>query len=205
MDSVLKFPPTFSALCADSQDDIENTLSDDGAFNQLGYDEDQPECLFHSDGVEDEDPEFVVPMTHAVEDPRFGNLVSAPGITAEKISVSYTKAARKLDVRQMKRSFWQVLAETPSHAKMEGEKPFSALYQEAAKHLTEKNRTNMNLAIAFVATLSLCNEKHLVLTPEEASSDFLVSQAPDPHENSRRRSPRVVYTSSTEESSEDSS
>lgn len=122
-------------------------------------------------------------MSNPVADLRYDTLISAPGILADLLRVPYRKAARGLNVKQLRESFWKVLTKSSASQHMESAKSFRELYTEVLPHLTEKNKVNMNLPIAFVTTLSLCNEKHLVLTAEGDSSDFSVSQAPIPLES----------------------
>lgn len=63
---------------------------------------------------------------------------------------------------------------------MNGEKPFSQLYVEVQPILSQMNRKNVSLPLAFVSILLLCNEKHLMLKPE-SELDFSVYQAPNPY------------------------
>ena len=110
----------------------------------------------------------------------YETLVAAPGIIADECTPSYRRVAKKLNIRQMKESFWKVLTNNDGSRMMTGSKSFSHLYQEVRKYLSVTNKKNMSLPIAFVAALIVCNEKHLELTMLEDSVDFTLSQAPDP-------------------------
>ena len=78
-----------------------------------------------------------------MDDVGYDNLISAPGIVAEKLVIAYTKAAKKFNVRQMKESYWKVLTEENDSETMTGEKPFSELYQEVLPLLSMTNRKNI--------------------------------------------------------------
>ena len=126
---------------------------------------------------------LVPPCCQSLEDSKYDTLVTAPGIIAKKDSLTYTRAAKKLNMRQMRKSFWKVLTNDDGSEKMRGSKTFSELYDEALKHLSAMNQKNISLPIAFVTALTVCNEKHLELKMCENSMDFSLSQAPDPYEN----------------------
>lgn len=63
---------------------------------------------------------------------------------------------------------------------MDGEKSFSQLFDDVQPHLSQMNRKNVSLPLAFVSMLLLCNEKHLMLKSEN-EYDFKVYQAPNPY------------------------
>ncbi|OQR72866.1 condensin complex subunit 2-like [Tropilaelaps mercedesae] len=169
----------------DDADDRPVSPCADDYFSELGRDGEHADRDFNLDNVEAVDNEFNAHCSQpGDEELGYDNLISAPGIVAEKLAIGYTKAAKKFNVRQMKESYWKVLTSTGESSEkteiMDGEKCFSKLYEDVQPHLSQINRKNVSLSLAFVSILLLCNEKHLMLKPEN-ECDFMVYQAPNPY------------------------
>ncbi|XP_003746665.1 uncharacterized protein LOC100899088 [Galendromus occidentalis] len=141
----------------------------DGEITESGFD--------LNEGAEED---YEVPACEPSEDSRYDTLISAPGILAEKLYIAYTKRAKRYDIRQMKNAFWDVLTDGEPSVQMRGAKAFAGMYATALPKLSRTNQENISLPVAFVATLMLSSEKHLELTRIENTSDFSVSQAPEP-------------------------
>ncbi|XP_022700779.1 condensin complex subunit 2-like [Varroa jacobsoni] len=166
----------------DDADDRPVSPCADDHFSDLGRDVEHADRDFNIENVEAVDNDFNVPYSQPAEDELgYDNLISAPGVVAEKLVIAYTKAAKKFNVRQMKESYWKVLTNSMDKAEaMDGEKSFSQLFDDVQPHLSQMNRKNVSLPLAFVSMLLLCNEKHLMLKSEN-EYDFKVYQAPNPY------------------------
>ena len=165
----------------DDADDRPLSPCADDLFSELGRDGDHAERDFNLDNIEAIENDFGVPPTQPTDEAGYENLISAPGIVAEKLAIAYTKAAKKFNVRQMKESYWKVLTDDTNTDTMKGEMPFTKLYQEVLPYLSPTNKKNISIPLAFVSALMLCNEKHLILKPGRDETEFIVSQAPDPY------------------------
>ncbi|XP_003746723.1 condensin complex subunit 2 [Galendromus occidentalis] len=169
----------------DDADDRPVSPCADDLFSELGRDAEHAERDFNLDNIEAVENDFGVPPSQPLDEAGYDNLISAPGIIAEKLAIAYTKAAKKFNVRQMKESYWKVLTKETNTETMKGEKPFSELYHEVVQYLSATNRKNISVPLAFVSALMLCNEKHLVLKPGVNDTEFTISQAPDPYTTSK--------------------
>lgn len=97
----------------DDADDRPVSPCADDHFSDLGRDAEHADRDFNIENVEAVDNDFNVPYSQPAEDELgYDNLISAPGVVAEKLVIAYTKAAKKFNVRQMKESYWKVGTET---------------------------------------------------------------------------------------------
>lgn len=113
------------------------------------------------------------------------NLVAAPKI-ANKIFIPYSLRAKKIDMRQLKKTIWKCLTRTISDKEnidireaveqeladnVKEEKSFCSVYQDLPKFLSKSNSEALSLPIAFVSMLHLANEKNLEVKSSENLDD----------------------------------
>lgn len=118
------------------------------------------------------------------------NLVAAPKI-ANKIFIPYSLRAKKIDMRQLKKTIWKCLTRTISDKEnidireaveqeladnVKEEKSFCSVYQDLPKFLSKSNSEALSLPIAFVSMLHLANEKNLEVKSSENLDDLRVKQ-----------------------------
>ncbi|XP_009878117.1 PREDICTED: condensin complex subunit 2 [Charadrius vociferus] len=118
------------------------------------------------------------------------NLIAEPQ-KVNKIAMQYAKTAKKMDMKGLKISMWDLL--THGHKKetvaemedaekeedvsvVEGEKVFSSITKELLHRLPSAMAKNLSVPLAFVCLLHLANEKNLKLEGTEDLSDVLVKQ-----------------------------
>ncbi|XP_074641722.1 condensin complex subunit 2-like [Tubulanus polymorphus] len=119
------------------------------------------------------------------------NLLEQPK-KVSKIDIAYAKAAKKMDVKKLKHSMWNVLMVPPEGDKVQendetpqtprlndsvnGTHTFSELVDVLPNKVSKNMAKNLSVPIAFVCLLHLANEKNLVLKPSEDMSDFTITQ-----------------------------
>lgn len=118
------------------------------------------------------------------------NLVAAPKLTS-KIFIPYSLRAKKIDMRQLKKSIWRSLTKSVSdkeninireaveqemNDRVKDEKSFCTVYKDLPKLLSKANADALSLPIAFVSLLHLANEKNLEVKSSDDLSDLLVRQ-----------------------------
>ncbi|XP_029161886.1 condensin complex subunit 2 [Nylanderia fulva] len=111
------------------------------------------------------------------------NLVAAPKL-ANKISIEYCLKAKKIDMRQLKKSIWRICTDNvePTNVnemenaemKMKESKKFSNVYKALPKLLTKSNVEALSVPISFISLLHLANEKTLKLISSPDLSDITV-------------------------------
>uniref|UniRef100_A0A7M4F4L1 Condensin complex subunit 2 n=1 Tax=Crocodylus porosus TaxID=8502 RepID=A0A7M4F4L1_CROPO len=119
------------------------------------------------------------------------NLVTEPK-KVNKIEIQYAKMAKKMDMKKLKQTMWdllteakqkQALAEQSKDAEEEvaavvmGEKVLSNLTKELPHRLPSVMAQNLSIPLAFSCLLHLANEKNLRLQGVEDLSDVLIQQA----------------------------
>ncbi|XP_068030683.1 condensin complex subunit 2 isoform X2 [Anomalospiza imberbis] len=100
----------------------------------------------------------------------------------QKISIQYARTAKRMDMRRLKRSMWELLTEQGegeeggegTDREMAGEKTLSDITKDLLHRLPPAMATNLSVPLAFVCLLHLANEKNLRLESIEDLSDILV-------------------------------
>ncbi|XP_012141797.1 condensin complex subunit 2 [Megachile rotundata] len=114
------------------------------------------------------------------------NLVAAPKLT-NKLSIAYCVRAKKVDMKQLKKSIWTCLINNrhdstketekrESINKMNEKKCFSQIYKTLPNLLTKTNNESLSFPISFVSLLHLANEKVLKITSSSDLADLIVEQ-----------------------------
>lgn len=115
------------------------------------------------------------------------NLVAAPKLV-NKVSIAYCLKAKKIDMRQLKKSIWSCLKSTNNNnaASTGGEtaaddadtmregKQFSDVYKMLPKLLTKTNAEALSVPISFISLLHLANEKGLQIHSVPDMSDIII-------------------------------
>lgn len=109
------------------------------------------------------------------------NLVAAPKLT-NKISIAYSIYAKRIDMRQLKKSIWKSLTvnnnkenkKNQEEDKIKGNKSFSEIYKALPNILTKTNIEALSFPISFVSLLHLANEKTLKIQSLPDMSDLLI-------------------------------
>jgi condensin complex subunit 2 len=115
-------------------------------------------------------------------------LVAEPAKVA-KISINYTKVAKKVDVKALKTAIWDDLCDDPPTSTTQKEKEKE---KEQDEFIGERNFQSMlssvegrvgkdvgevSVALCFICVLHLCNEKGLSLS-QEGIEDLHISSKP---------------------------
>ncbi|XP_072213075.1 condensin complex subunit 2 [Excalfactoria chinensis] len=117
------------------------------------------------------------------------NLIAEPQ-KVSKIAIQYAKTAKKMDMKRLKQSMWDLLADIQKNsvAQIEdvekqsdmsvvmGEKAFSSVTKELLHRLPSVMAKNLSVPLAFACLLHLANEKNLKLNGMEDLSDIIVKQ-----------------------------
>ncbi|KAF7383539.1 hypothetical protein HZH66_012889 [Vespula vulgaris] len=116
------------------------------------------------------------------------NLVTAPILT-NKIFLQYPLRAKKIDMRQLKKTIWKSLTETSNKNdtndmektnqnentnKIKESKHFNTVYKTLPNELSKVNVEALSVPIAIVSLLHLANEKCLKLSSLPDMSDIIV-------------------------------
>lgn len=112
------------------------------------------------------------------------NLVAAPKL-ANKIPITYCLKAKKIDMRQLKKSIWKLCTndnvdlinineENSETSVMKESKQFSNMYKMLPKLLTKTNNEALSVPISFISLLHLANEKTLKIESLSDMSDIIV-------------------------------
>lgn len=113
------------------------------------------------------------------------NLVAAPKL-ANKIPITYCLKAKKIDMRQLKKSIWKLctndhvdlininMVENTETSVMKESKQFSDIYKMLPKLLTKTNIEALSVPISFISLLHLANEKTLKIDSLPDMSDIIV-------------------------------
>lgn len=118
------------------------------------------------------------------------NLITAPKL-ANKISITYCLKAKRIDMRQLKKSIWKCLiksstdadttntVETPEKAvksTMKEPKQFNDIYKKLPGLLTKNNAEALSVPLFFISLLHLANEKTLNMCSSPDMSDITVEK-----------------------------
>ncbi|EFN83682.1 Condensin complex subunit 2 [Harpegnathos saltator] len=160
---------------ADYCPDVHNGDYDEGRDNN-----DENECNF-----EFEDDNNALATQGFTGD----NLIAAPKL-ANKISIAYCLKAKRIDMRQLKKSIWKCLKSTDSEDNthiaeaveqtesdtMKEPKLFNDVYKMVPKLLTKNNVEALSVPLFFISLLHLTNEKTLSLCSFPDMSDITVEK-----------------------------
>ncbi|XP_007476595.1 condensin complex subunit 2 isoform X1 [Monodelphis domestica] len=128
---------------------------------------------------------------NGLDNPMYGELkLVAEPQKVNKIEIHYAKTAKKMDMKRLKQSMWNLLidgqekeavAENETEPKknldiVPDEKIFSDLTKDLLKNLPPLMAQNLSVPLAFACLLHLANEKNLTLKVVEDLSDVLVMQ-----------------------------
>ncbi|XP_041757305.1 condensin complex subunit 2 isoform X2 [Coregonus clupeaformis] len=103
-----------------------------------------------------------------------------------KIEINYAKTAKKMDMKRLKNTMWNLLTDSLEKPAKEvknvetsvvfGEKVFSQTTQTLLQSLPPTMAQNLSVPLAFVALLHLANEKNLELIKVDDMSDIIIKQ-----------------------------
>ncbi|XP_067396351.1 condensin complex subunit 2 [Emydura macquarii macquarii] len=173
------FCPALKAGDSDDDNDPLDFIGQGGTFNLTAHPEggmDQYEELNRGLGVD---------ITTYGE----SNLVAEPQ-KVNKIEIHYAKTAKKMDMKRLKRTMWDLLTDgqkeqlkqkevaekEPDSARVAGRKVFSGITKDLLQRLPSVMAQNLSVPLAFACLLHLANEKNLQLEGVEDLSDVLVKQ-----------------------------
>lgn len=118
------------------------------------------------------------------------NLVEAPKMP-EKMFIPFSRRAKKIDMRALKRSIWQHVIGTNNDNdnvdvnerkgdnivdKVSDLKKFSDLVKVLPKMLAKNNAEALSVPIAFISLLHLANEKNLQIDSSDDGIDLYIRQ-----------------------------
>lgn len=120
------------------------------------------------------------------------NLVAQPNKVA-KIDIAYAKTAKKMDVKRLKNSIWNMLCGPAEENKenqggqqqekehiqekhVNGVHSFQSLLQELPQNVSKGMAKNLSVPIAFVCLLHLANEKTLKICSDSSMADLEIAQ-----------------------------
>ncbi|NXH67552.1 CND2 protein, partial [Hydrobates tethys] len=172
------FCPALQAADSDDDNDPVQFVGQTGEFNLTAHPEGQDAELNRAVGD--------------VDITAYGelNLIAEPQ-KVNKIAIQYAKAAKKMDMKRLKKNMWDLLTdgqEDETVAEVEdaeeetdtsvvaGEKVFSNITKELLHRLPSAMANNLSVPLAFACLLHLANEKNLKLEGTEDLSDVLVKQ-----------------------------
>lgn len=117
------------------------------------------------------------------------NLVAAPKLI-NKIPIAFSVQAKRIDMRQLKKSIWKSLSMKTDNStvqekntenaveeeenKMSESKEFSKIYKTLPNMLTKTNTEALSFPISFVSLLHLANEKTLKIRSLPDMSEIIV-------------------------------
>ncbi|TGZ49485.1 condensin complex subunit 2-like [Temnothorax longispinosus] len=158
----------------DTQEYCPNVEHDDD-YDDYGSRDDNDDCNFS-------DTAAVLGSQGLIGD----NLVAAPKLV-NKIPIAYCLKAKKIDMRQLKKSIWSCLRSTSDNATaanaqetvdeadtMKESKQFSDVYKALPKLLTKSNAEALSVPISFISMLHLANEKGLKVCSVPDMSDLII-------------------------------
>ncbi|XP_043284470.1 condensin complex subunit 2 [Venturia canescens] len=165
--------------------DYNNELDTTDYCPNIGTDDQPPnEDGIHNTGGFDGADEMT-PMTQAFTG---DNLVEAPKVNS-KIFIPFSQRAKKIDMRQLKKSIWKQLSaldiqreniepqsSLACSEKMVGTKNFNAIYKNLPKMLSKTNSEALSFPIAVISLLHIANEKCLEIKSNEDYSDLIIRQ-----------------------------
>ncbi|XP_050482744.1 condensin complex subunit 2-like [Bombus huntii] len=157
----------------DNENDISNycpyVSNEDYALNEDNND------LENNDEVENDEAEAQMIFTG-------DNLVAIPKLT-NKISIAYSTRAKRIDMRQLKKSIWKSLTmcndtenieNREKENRMKENRCFSEVCKTLPNLLTKANIEVLSFPISFVSLLHLANEKTLKIQSVPDMSDLII-------------------------------
>lgn len=168
-------------------------------YNYDNLNDTQNYCSPDSDGgnVEEENNENVFPNQEQDHDQNPDgdictqaltgeNLVAVPKLTTQ-VQIQYSTRAKKIDMRQLKRSIWKSLVHRNideeemqvsegNNDKMKQPRDFGSIYKKLPNILGRDNAEALSPALAFVSLLHLANEKTLRITSALDMSNLAITQ-----------------------------
>nr|XP_015210802.1 PREDICTED: condensin complex subunit 2 [Lepisosteus oculatus] len=117
------------------------------------------------------------------------NLVAEPH-KVNKIEINYAKTAKKMDMKKLKHTMWNLLTdqlnksaearEGDESAAVNGMKAFSQTTKSLLQRLPSNMAQNLSVPLAFAALLHLANEKNLELLKVDDMCDIIIQQGQSP-------------------------
>lgn len=113
------------------------------------------------------------------------NLIVAPKL-ANKIAIAYCLKAKKIDMRQLKKSIWKCLSMSNANdtsfaeaaereaSTMKEPKQFNDVYKMLPRLLTKNNAEALSVPLFFISLLHLANEKTLSMCSLQDMSDITI-------------------------------
>lgn len=92
----------------------------------------------------------------------------------EKISIAFAKRAKIVDMRQLKHCSWNLISKKNQQDPL-NHPCFSETLSDLPKVLSKTMAENMSMPLAFYAILHLCNDKGLILKPNNSLRDFEIN------------------------------
>ncbi|XP_032084696.1 condensin complex subunit 2 isoform X2 [Thamnophis elegans] len=180
-------PNDTSNFCPVAQDADSDDDDDNGPVNFIGQGG-MFEMTAYPMGGDDHDGELGDGKARGFNISTYGeaNMVAEPQ-KVNKIDIQYAKTAKKMDMKRLKHSMWQLLTEVPKNqAEEESEgtekkvnsssvpKVFSSITKDLLQSLPSMMAKNLSVPLAFACLLHLANEKNLKLQGVEDLSEILV-------------------------------
>lgn len=181
--------------CPNPNDQAEDSDSGDldfGNFMETGPD-------YTQESTSSQDPFSQSQDTFTQVNPVDGTLLTGDKLIAQpykvaKIDIDYAKTAKKLDVKRLKSSMWNLLKAAPKNSpegdtnnsasleplpgtsrEMEGKLTFQKLLNDLPAKVSGQTARNLSVPIAFVCLLHLANEKTLKID-EDDMKDLIITQ-----------------------------
>lgn len=114
-------------------------------------------------------PQLPIPQIDEIPD----FFVGAPD-RIEKISIAFARRAKVVDMKQLKQCSWNLISRKQATDPLNNP-CFSEILRDLPKILTKTMADNMSMPLAFYAILHLCNDKGLLLKPNEDLKDFEIN------------------------------
>ncbi|XP_032679782.1 condensin complex subunit 2 [Odontomachus brunneus] len=152
-----------------------------GDYDEARDNNDENECNFE---FEDDRNALASSLSQGLTG---NNLISAPKL-ANKISIAYCLRAKRVDMRQLKKSIWRCLKSTSDaditntaetemeESTMKDPKMFNNIYKMLPKLLTKNNAEALSVPLFFISLLHLANEKTLNMCSLPDMSDITVER-----------------------------
>ncbi|XP_049808355.1 condensin complex subunit 2 [Schistocerca nitens] len=185
----------------DADDDFEDNLPVSEYINLNGKEDMDPNV--HVDNNEEppctSNEDYVTCLQEVYNNDNEGNekwnLLSPPPKVA-RIEIPFARAAKKIDIKKLKRIIWEILRRSPvigendssSSSSISGTESLgnedemkspmwaSEMYEKLKSNVTGDLAKDLNFPIAFNCLLHLANDKKLLLTGKDDLSDIFVTQ-----------------------------
>ena len=157
-------------------DDVQiDGFSDGGGEEQPDFGDD-----WQNDGGEDDDH---IPLN--ADRPDSGMQMVSQPTKVQKIAIGYAKRDKRVDIKGLKQSLWELLSDEqsaadPAERQMSGEATLQQVVSRLPEKVPEPKLPDISMAYNFICLLHLANEKGLELVANESSSDLSITQPPAP-------------------------